>query len=357
MKVLGRYLEGIPESPPTFLLPFLLPLSLLYRGGLILHRWFYSTGLGKVKRLPRPVVSVGNLVVGGGGKTPTVLWLVARLLEKGIRPAVLSRGYGRRSRETLIVRPDDSWRRGGDEPVLIARHTGVPVAVSAQRYLAGMKVLQEQDVDIFLLDDGFQHHSLHRDLDILVVDNLRRFGSGRLLPAGILREPLTRLRDADLVLVTKARASDSAFVGRLRRYGRCPVVWSDMRPTGLRPHGTQRSGEVGPPPEGPALAFCGIAYPQGFRESLERCRITVADLLVFPDHHPYSDEDAERIAADALHKGARFLVTTEKDAVRWPDAPLPIPLFHLTAETVMLEGGDFLMGMIGDLTGKGERSA
>jgi tetraacyldisaccharide 4'-kinase len=343
--VIRRRAERLLDKPPAVLLPLLILLSLLYRAAAFLHRQFYRTGLIRRKKLPKPVISVGNLVVGGGGKTPVVMWLAGELVSRGLRPAVLSRGYGRRSRRTVLVGPEDHWTLCGDEPLLIARGLEVPVAVSADRYGAGMMVLEDHDVDLFIMDDGFQHRALFRDLDIVVVDGQRRFGSGRLLPAGVLREPVSRLRDADFILVTKAQAPDRQFDKELTRFKDLPVVWSDFRPAGLLPVSpTTGSGEGGIPP-GSALGFCGVAYPEGFRHSLARAGIEVGEFLTFPDHHPYSAEDVSRIEAAAREARVAYMVTTAKDAVRWPDDHAGTPLYYLCAETVPLEGEGKLIAM------------
>jgi len=343
VKGLRRRIEGIHEDPPTLFWPFLVSLSLLYRGLVALHRWFYSSGLARVKRLPRPVVSIGNLTVGGGGKTPLVIWLVEKMASRGIRAVVLSRGYGRRSRRTLLAGPEDDWSLSGDEPVVIARRTRTPVAVARDRYLGGMKALESQEVDIFIMDDGFQHRGLYRDLDIVAVDGLRRFGSGKLLPAGILREPVSRLRDADLVVVTKSAVPDHRFERELKGFKDFPVMWSDFRAAGLVPLGTARGSSFEGALEGKALAFCGIANPQGFRSSLRQAGVRVAGFLAFPDHHPFSVQDVDRIKAAARETGSCCMVTTEKDAVRWPDDDPEIPVYFLSMVTVPLKGEENLI--------------
>ncbi len=313
------------------LLPLLIPLSYLYRTLALVHRVLYASGILSKKSLPRPVVSVGNMTVGGGGKTPFVLWLAGALRDRGIRPAILSRGYGRKGSAPTVVDLRQSWRLVGDEPYMMAsRLDQVPVAVAADRYEAGLEVLQEHEVDLFLLDDGFQHRRLSRDLDIVVVDNVRRFGNGWLLPAGSLREPLSRLADVDQVVVTRAAGPDEEFGNFISGFTRAGVFWSDYRLTSLEPlcGDKETVDECG----GPFLAFCGIAGPEGFSRSLEKHGLDIVDMVVFPDHHPYKDDDLERIAGIARSAGALALVTTEKDAVRLPPGKLVMPCFSLVVE-------------------------
>jgi len=221
--------------------------------------------------------------------------------------------------------------------------------VSANRYQAGLEVLKHSDVDLFILDDGFQHHALKRDLDIVTVDGRRHFGTGRLMPAGILREPVSRLRDADVVVVTKAAVPDPHFGNELTRVKDVPVVWFDFKPAGLVPlDPATRSKERGISP-GPVLAFCGVADPEGFRHSLKRAGIEVAGLINFPDHHPYSAKDISRIKAAAREAGVGRMVTTEKDAVRWPDNDQEIPLYFLSMEQVPVQGEEKLMRILQEL--------
>jgi tetraacyldisaccharide 4'-kinase len=229
-------------SSPKFLPGLLLPFSLVYGSLAAIHRWLYSAGILRKKKLPRPVVSVGNLTVGGGGKTPLVIWLASALRDRGFRPAILSRGYGRSGSQPALVDARQPWRLAGDEPFLMAsRLDGIPVAVAPDRYEAGLEVLREHEVDLFILDDGFQHRKLERDLDIVVVDNVRRFGNGRLLPAGILREPLTRLVDADLLVVTRAAGPDEILTSVLGGFTRAELFWSDYSSGRLVPLGEEET--------------------------------------------------------------------------------------------------------------------
>lgn len=328
--MLRRWLEEVVTAPPSWLYPLLIPLSLLYAGSAALHRGLYRLGVLKSGKLPRPVISVGNLTAGGGGKTPIVMWLAETLSKQGVKPAILSRGYGRKGCDIVVVDPDASWEKFGDEPSLMAgRLKDVPVAVSGNRRLAGMEILQDRDVDLFILDDGFQHYALERDLDIVVIDGQRRFGNGRLLPAGVLREPVKRLSGADFIIVTKAQQRDTRFEGYISQHSQAPVLWADYRPAGMFRIDSGKDPVSEDALDGPLVAFCGIAVPEGFRQTLEHANIEVAQFLTFPDHHHYTGYDVEKIMTTAGLSQAVGLVTTEKDAVRWPRSSLPLPVYSL----------------------------
>jgi tetraacyldisaccharide 4'-kinase len=276
------------------------------------------------------------MTAGGGGKTPVVMWLAETLSKKGVKTAILSRGYGRMGRETLLVDPEGPWENFGDEPSLMAgKLRDVAVAVSGNRRLAGLELLKHRDVDLFILDDGFQHHALEKDLDIVVIDDQRRFGNGRLLPAGALREPVTRLLNADYIIVTKSRHRDFRFESYLNQHSPAPVLWSRYRPAGLCRIGSGKTTGPDSDLRGPFVAFCGIAVPEGFRKTLDDANIEVAQFLTFPDHHPYSTADADTIMDAAVRSQAVGLVTTEKDAVRWPCEGTPLPVYSLAVDPVI----------------------
>jgi tetraacyldisaccharide 4'-kinase len=327
----------------------LVLLSLLYRGLSLLHRYLYSSGILNSRSLPRPSISVGNIVVGGGGKTPLTMWLAEKLMASGVRVAILTRGYGRVHGGFRLVEPGDSWQSVGDEPALMAsKISGLTIAVSKNRYKAAIKVLERCEVDLFLLDDGFQHYALKRDLDIVVIDGRKRFGSGRVLPAGILREPVSSLKKADLIVVTRTQRIDPEFERYLKGHTAAPIFWADYQPMELSPvspaEPPQKEGDKG----GSFVAFCGIAGPDGFRDSLARAGIEVAELLAFPDHHPFSVSDMDTIVGTAVERQAAALVTTEKDAVRWPHRKLPLPVYSLPVQPVV-EGEEEILERILDL--------
>lgn len=284
--------------------PALLPLVPLYRLALGLRELRLRTGLEPVRHLRRPVVSIGSLSAGGAGKTPMTIALARALTARGFQVDVLSRGYGRRGNAAARVDPHGAAEDFGDEPLLIAREAGVPVYVAAQRHQAGLRAETDRgDAPVIhLLDDGFQHRQLHRDLNILLLGE-NDLSSERLLPAGNLREPASAIRRAD-ILAIPAGGQAAALESDLRARGFKGPVW--------RFH---RRIEV-PAVDGPVAAFCGIARPAQFFAGLETAGLQLVARLAFPDHHPYTARDLDRIQTAARAANARAILTTEKDRVR-----------------------------------------
>jgi tetraacyldisaccharide 4'-kinase len=297
---------------PNAARPWLLPFVPLYRFGIALRSVALETGLESVRRLKSPVISIGNLSTGGAGKTPLTIALARALGARGIKVDVLSRGYGRSGKSAERVDLRGSAERFGDEPLVIAREAGVPVYVAAERYEAGL--LAEKDSGagsgIHLLDDGFQHRQLHRDVDLLLVSGVDL--DDRLLPAGNLREPLHAMRRATVVALTMLEA---------------PIVEMTLRNRGLwsgpiwRLH---RRMQV-PPIAGPVVAFCGIARPGQFFSGLEKAGLRIASRIAFADHHRYIQHDVDCILDAARSSQAVALVTTEKDRVRLDSLLSAIP--------------------------------
>jgi tetraacyldisaccharide 4'-kinase len=201
--------------------PGLLPLEMLFRAAVGIRRMGYRKGLKPSGRLPVPVVVVGNLTVGGVGKTPLVIWLIETLRTKGFRPGVISRGYGgQTAKQPQEVTAESDAATVGDEPLMVALRTGAPVFVHPDRFEAGKALLSGHDCDVIIADDGLQHYALARDVEIVVVDGERRYGNGHLLPAGPMREPEARIAEADLVVCRGGRAARRTFDEHLQRY-RC----------------------------------------------------------------------------------------------------------------------------------------
>ncbi len=274
----------------------LLPLSLIFWIVSSLRRWCYRAGICKVWRCAVPVVVVGNITVGGTGKTPLVIWLVEYLTELGWKPGVVARGYGGRAeRSPQRVTADSEPGRVGDEPVSIVQRTHCPVYVAPDRPAAVRALLRDTDCDIVVSDDGLQHYALDRDIEIAVIDGRRRFGNGLLLPAGPLRESRRRLRTVDLTIVN----------GEAREH---ELHMSIGRP-GLRPllPGRASSAITGLAGQ-PVHAVAGIGDPRRFFDLLRSYNLRVIE-HAFPDHHALRPDDI--VFAD------RFpVLMTEKDAVK-----------------------------------------
>jgi tetraacyldisaccharide 4'-kinase len=296
-------------------------LSIPYGCAVRLRSALYSNHLFKTNRLPCPVVSVGNITVGGTGKTPLVIALATGLKERGIPVAILSRGYkGERTSgpvvsdgKTISLSPEEA----GDEPYLMAeRLRGIPVLIGKDRFINGRIALQRYGIRGVLLDDGFQHLQLHRDLNIVLIDSTIGFGDPHLLPRGMLREPLTHLRRADLFLLTKVEGPETCrpLENFLRKvHPEAPVFHSHHEASGLiGPNGEWE--DLTSFNEKRVLALSGIANPSSFLSLLKKCGMKVIKEAVFPDHHRYTDEDLVSIEKNG--KGADWIVTTEKDLVK-----------------------------------------
>ena len=279
---------------------WLFPLTPLYAGATAAKNAGYDRGMVKPQKLAWPVISVGNISVGGSGKTPLVIALAKLLTERGMHVDVLSRGYGRSSQTVERVDPAGSAERFGDEPLLIAQSANVPVYVGPSRYDAGILAESEwRDAGVHLLDDGFQHRKLARDADIVVIHSSDL--TEHLLPAGRLREPLHSLRRASILVL---REEDAELEGQFKRRGiEKPIWWI-------------RRSVVVPAEAGNVLAFCGIARPEEFFQALRSQSADMAATYAFPDHHAYSEGDMQQLIAKAQSVSARSFLTTEKDWVR-----------------------------------------
>jgi tetraacyldisaccharide 4'-kinase len=325
-------------SQPFSARRLLLPLVPLYR--LALASRELRLLLGPARRLRFPVISIGNLSTGGAGKTPLAIALSQALSARGLRVDVLSRGYGRLSKLAARVLPYGSAEDFGDEPLLIAHETGVPVYVSAQRYDAGALAEAEAQAGggqgVHLLDDGFQHRQLARDVDILLLN--QRDWQDWLLPAGNLREPLEAIRRASVVAIP---ANEPELEAALYVWGWNGPVWRLHRAMDI------------PAVSGPVAAFCGIARPEQFFAGLEDAGLEVALKLAFPDHFTYTRRVLEELIADAREKEVSAIITTEKDLVRLgnlaslfpPSMPLATARLHIEIEN-QAEAIDWLVDRV-----------
>lgn len=320
------YLYAIITGRRTGFIPFLLiglltPLSYIYAGVIKTRGWLYDCGFLKQKQLPCGVISVGNIVAGGTGKTPVVIWLAKYLQNEGFQVAVLLRGYGREDRHsTLIVSNGKqiltSLPESGDEAGMIARKLpGVPVVVGRDRYTAGLEVIQlwGHTEGVLILDDGFQRRQLARDLDIVTIDSTQPFGTGKLLPAGTLREPKTALKRTDILLLTRTDLTAESI--DFEQFGQGKQVFQTChQPTRLYQLSTGEECALDLLEGQHLLAVCGIGNPEAFVGTLHQLEPRAVELLAFPDHHPYSLADLNDISARARDIGANIVVTTEKDS-------------------------------------------
>ncbi len=270
------------------------PISAIFGVGVWVKNSLYDRRILKSRKLARPVVSVGNISVGGSGKTPFIVALGGLLKERGVEFDVLSRGYGRKSGDILVVDRNGPPERFGDEPLLIARKLGVPVIVGADRYRAGLLAEEKfPQSRLHLLDDGFQHRRLHRDLDIVLLqpdDFMDTF-----LPFGRLREEVASAQRADIIV---AHPGCPRYIRRFNR-----PIWEVRKQMHF------------PAPGKPVVAFCGIARPLRFYEGLKKAGVEVADIFLFRDHHHYTQRDIDKLLEARSQSGASGFITTEKDEV------------------------------------------
>jgi tetraacyldisaccharide 4'-kinase len=336
--------------------PAMIPLAgLSYLYGLAVRIRTLLYEKKKKKELPGFVLSIGNLTVGGTGKTPAAAMMADWALKEGYRPAILSRGYGgKHGKEPFEV--SDGQRlfctpaEAGDEPYLMAKNLrGVPVILSRVRYKAGLTAYERHGSNFFILDDGFQHIGLKRDLDLVLLDATSPFGNMHLLPRGPLREPVDHLRRADAFILTRTgQGSNLIMMNYLRKkFGGKPTFQSEHVPEHLVLPGLNHT-------HGPdfirgkrILGFAGIARPDVFRETLLKLGAEIAHFRGFRDHHVYLESELQDLVAESHRFHVDLLLTTEKDFVRLgPLTPADDRLGYLTVRFRMLSGAETLFDMI-----------
>jgi 3-deoxy-D-manno-octulosonic-acid transferase len=314
-QILAAADEAVPDPPRTLEARLTRgPLAAIWKAG-------HSANIRRTRpqKLDTPVISVGGLTMGGAGKSPFVAHLAQKLAEAGRNPAILTRGYGRKSRSDVIVprggnAPVDQT---GDEAQTYVRQAAAHVGIGADRYELGRRIERELKPDCFVLDDGFQHFRLQRDQDVVLIDALDPLGGG-VFPLGRLREPFAALARATAIVITRAENRHLGVEKLIRRYNsHAPIFRARVVP----------QGEL---PIGPFAAFCGLGQPRTFWRTLESLGIKAAPRLVFPDHHRYTSADLEEISRQAMAAGAQALVTTEKDMMNLPaGAALPLKIYCL----------------------------
>lgn len=297
------------------------PLSWAYGGCGLARRKLYASRVLPARRLPCKVISVGNLTVGGAGKTPAVISIAETLARRGVRTAVISRGYrGKYTARSAIVSDGQNVLMGpdeaGDEPYMMARAlSSVPVIVGKDRFNAGLLAWEEFGVQAVILDDAYQQLGLVKDLNILLINWRHSPAELHLLPLGGLREPLSQISRADIVLYTMCHG----HMGRmplLPFLENIPTFMSRHLPAGLRRIDDQRLLPVADAAGKKTLAFCGIARPRSFLDTLHEAGVQVLDLVAYPDHYRFTSEDLAELSIRARGLGAEMIITTEKDAVK-----------------------------------------
>jgi tetraacyldisaccharide 4'-kinase len=340
--------EACPRFRPNmaqFL--FYWPLSVAWRW---VGSWNRRRDMRRRKKLNAGVISIGNLTMGGSGKTPMVLYLTEELRRSGRRPGILTRGYGRHSLEKHLILEAGARvpvSQSGDEPQIFLRAAGAPVGIGSDRFETGRLLGERFGADVLILDDGFQHVRLDRQVDIVLIDALRPFGGGEVFPLGWLREPLEALSRAEIIVITRGECSRGTFDLRcaVRRYNaQAPIFHASAVP--------EHWVEVSSGRQIPELAlsrvgaFCGLGNPESFWCTLERMGLEIAERVVFDDHHAYRPREIRRMAHQFKSAKVEAAVTTEKDAVNLSEGSAelmaPLPLYWLKIRTAIDREAEFL---------------
>ena len=341
-KKIQEIMTGRRESGSLFLTLFLFAISIGYGGIVRLRETLYKKGLLQSKRLPCPVISIGNLTIGGSGKTPMTIYVAELIQSLGYSVAIISRGYkgqaekiggvvcdGRR----ICMGPDTA----GDEPFMVAQKLKtVPVIVGQNRFKAGRLAIQEFKPDVLLLDDAFQHLKLLRDLDLVLLDSKEPLGNTYLFPRGTLRETASALSRGDAVILTRSDIGKPPFLGEIKKhFPRKPIFHSFHTPyiykivTGNSAQSedsltSSSEYDFGAFKNKRVFAFSGIASNDNFRRTIESFQCKLENFSEFPDHHQYSEKELDKVVRSAMDVSAEFIFTTEKDYVRiahkikWP---------------------------------------
>jgi tetraacyldisaccharide 4'-kinase len=323
------------------------PLSLLYGAVTRTRLSLYRRGTFQTTKLDRPVISIGNITTGGTGKTPLVEYVAKLTASQGKKVCILTRGYGRKDPHLQVIVSDGygvlaSPGEAGDEPYLLATKLAGKAAVisSADRIAAGQEAIKDFGSEVFVLDDGFQHLRLARDLNIVCIDATNPWGGGRLLPYGRLRESLAGMRRADCVVLTRCDQVESVEILReevLELSGGKPIFESRMRP--VRVTSLRNGPEILVP--GRVGAFCAVGNPSSFFESLRGLGYELGLERAFADHHAYSQSEVDDLNQLAVQTGATALITTAKDAVKLKGMAFSLPCYVLEIEIVIDDADAF----------------
>lgn len=314
----------------------LTPLSLMYGLGVRMRNALYQRGILRTFAVDAPVISVGNLTVGGTGKTPLVEWIAGQLVQRGLRVTVLTRGYGRKSSGRVVVSDGNTIRsnvdEAGDEPFLLAQNLNGRAAVicDADRVGAARWTIANLKTDVFILDDAFQHQRIKRDLNVLTIDATDPWGDRSLLPKGKLREPLCEISRADCVVITRAVEST---VNELRSEIESKGLGLPTFVSSIEFVGLQKLDEINSSPEThaiaekPVIAFCGIGNPESFFSLVRGAGFQLKDTSAFRDHYNYQQADIDRLVNQAARHGAAAILTTAKDAVKLTSLRFALPCY------------------------------
>jgi tetraacyldisaccharide 4'-kinase len=295
-----------------------------------LRNFLYNRRIFPIKRLDRPVISVGNITAGGSGKTPLVEFICRELMERGLKPAILSRGYNRSSKKDIIfISPPGSGIDSetiGDEPFMMARRlNGAAFGIGGNRHRTGTGLLKRYNPDFFILDDGFQHRSLHRDIDIVILNGNRPFYNGWCLPAGMLREPPGSLSRADLIVVRGSAINEEIIKFAAGK----EIINVSVLPDGLKSIPGNKPLPVSNLKGKKVIAFCGIGDPDGFRRMILGSGAELRYFKSYRDHYRYTERDIAGLKEKYRSSGGEMALTTAKDAVKLMKFKIDFPLYSL----------------------------
>ncbi|MGV8058438.1 MAG: tetraacyldisaccharide 4'-kinase [Smithellaceae bacterium] len=330
-------------------------ISLLYRLIITLRNRLYDRNIFQEIKLPCPVISVGNITVGGTGKTPCVIWIAQMLQKKGFKPAVLSRGYGGKNSQPVNIVSDgdkilvDS-ATAGDEPYLIARSLpGIPVFTGPQRILTGKNAIDNFGVNVLICDDAFQHRQIFRNINLVLLDSQSPLGNGHMLPRGSLREPVTELRRADAIILTRTDETKKTneIIGELACASDIPVFVSSHKPVDAVKRDNSGQLQLTELKGKKVCAFAGIAKPDSFKKAISATGAQILSFDIFPDHHRYTKKELENIHNNFLKNNGDLLITTEKDGMRLQEFPeFSKDIYLLRIKLEIVPDGDSLKNFI-----------
>ena len=297
-------------------------LTLLYKVLVSVRIFFYKVQILSTKSLKCKIISIGNITIGGAGKTPTVEYLSKLLQSKGYKVGIISRGYKRKSKSTLIVTDGidkpESWEDVGDEPFLLAHKLdNVPIVVGASRYESGAIMIEKFQPDVILIDDGFQHLSLNRDLDIVLVNSKDMPSDHKLIPLGKLREPISNLNRADIIIITKSNIykPSNYLINKIESFNR-PTIYNKIKIKDLLQYKSNKPNELEKIANKKVYLFSALGDNESFRKIMDNTDAEIVGHSKYLDHRNYTSHDLKDIEQEAKKCHAEFLITTEKDLVK-----------------------------------------
>ena len=296
--------------------------SFIYSCLVSIRNFFYEEKILPTKSLDCKVISIGNITVGGSGKTPTVEYLSNLLQSKGHKVGIISRGYKRKSKSTLVVtdgkKKPESWEHVGDEPFLLAHKLeNIPIVVGTSRYKAGSMMIEKFQPDVILIDDGFQHLSLHRDLDIVLVNSKDKESDHKLIPSGKLREPISNLDRADLIIITKSNIHQPSnyLKNKIENFNR-PIIYNEIQIEDLLQYKNNEINNLEKIANKKVYLFSALGDNESFKKIMGYTDAKIVGHSKYPDHYNYTLDDLNDIEQKATKCNAEFLITTEKDLVK-----------------------------------------